>query len=346
MKNHNYTYNQSFRLESGKSLPGITIAYSTLGQLNAAKDNVIWVCHALTANSEVALWWDGLIGEGKFYNPADHFIVCANIIGSCYGTSGPLEVNPTTGKPYYLSFPLFTIRDMVAAHELLRAHLGIEQIHTCIGGSLGGQQAMEWAIEKPQLIENLVLMATNAFHSPWGIAFNESQRMAIAADPTWKDESAEAGQLGMKAARAVALLSYRNYNTYECKQSETDGEKTDNFRASSYQNYQGDKLVKRFNCHSYWYLSKAMDGHNVGRGRGGVEAALGTIKAKTLVIGIKTDILFPVSEQIILAENIHGAVYHQIDSLFGHDGFLIETTQITESLTNFYASRRQKVKTI
>ena len=345
MKNHLFIYNQSFKLESGEILPSLKIAYSTLGELNTSQDNVIWVCHALTANSEAALWWEGLIGEGKFYNPAQHFIVCANIIGSCYGTSGPIEINPENGKPYFLSFPSFTIRDMVAAHELLRAHLGIKNIHTCIGGSLGGQQAMEWAIEKPELIDNLVMLATNAVHSPWGIAFNESQRMAIAADPTWKDASMEAGQQGMKAARAIALLSYRNYNTYEYSQSETDTEKTDNFKASSYQNYQGEKLVKRFNCHSYWYLSKAMDGHNVGRGRGGIEKALGLIKAKTLVIGIKTDILFPVSEQISLAENIHGALYNQIDSLFGHDGFLIETAQITESISNFYASKRQKIKT-
>ena len=344
MKNNLFTYNQSIKLESGETLPELKIAYSTLGQLNAAKDNVIWVCHALTANSEVPLWWDGLIGEGKFYNPAEHFIVCANVIGSCYGSSGPLEINPATNKPYYLSFPLFTIRDMVTAHELLRAHLGIQSIHTCIGGSLGGQQAMEWAIEKPELIQNLVLLATNAVHSPWGIAFNESQRMAIAADPTWRNESPDAGQLGMKAARAIALLSYRNYNTYEYSQSETDTNKADHFKASSYQNYQGEKLVKRFNCHSYWYLSKAMDGHNVGRNRGGVQKALGLIKSKTLVIGIKTDILFPVTEQVTLAENIHAAIYNQIDSIFGHDGFLIETAQITESINNFYASQKQKVK--
>jgi len=345
VKNNLFTYNQPVTLESGESLPSLQIAYSTLGELNASKDNVIWVCHALTANSEMATWWDGLIGEGKFYNPAEHFIVCANIIGSCYGTSCPTEINPLTGKPYYLSFPAFTIRDMVAAHELLRTHLGIKTIHTCIGGSLGGQQAMEWAIIKPELIENLILMATNAVHSPWGIAFNESQRMAIAADPTWKNDSLDAGQQGMKAARAIALLSYRNYDTYSHSQAETDIEKTDNFKASSYQNYQGDKLVKRFNCHSYWYLSKAMDGHNVGRGRGGAEKGLARIIAKTLVIGIRTDILFPVSEQVFLAENIQGAIYNQIDSLYGHDGFLIETSQITDSINSFYTSRHKKVKT-
>ncbi|MFL5731126.1 MAG: homoserine O-acetyltransferase, partial [Cytophagaceae bacterium] len=269
MNNQLLIHKNPFLFESGRSISSLSIAYSVYGNMNPAKDNVIWVCHALTANSEAITWWDGLIGEGKLYDTSKYYVVCANIIGSCYGTSGPLEVNPETGRPYYLSFPQFTIRDLVAAHEILRKHLGIEKIHTCIGGSLGGQQAMEWAIINPDLIENLVLLATNAFHSPWGIAFNEAQRMALQADPTWDRDSADAGQAGMAAARAVALLSYRNYHTYQHSQSEESCEKTDHFKASSYQNYQGEKLVKRFNAHSYWYLSKAMDSHHVGRGRGG-----------------------------------------------------------------------------
>ncbi|HXA01128.1 MAG TPA: homoserine O-acetyltransferase [Cytophagaceae bacterium] len=334
-------YTNAFHFESGHSIKELTIAYSTYGKLNATQDNVIWVCHALTANSEAVNWWDGLIGEGKLYDTSKYYIVCANILGSCYGTSGPLEINPETGIPYYLSFPQFTIRDLVAAHEILRKHLGITKIHTCIGGSLGGQQAMEWAITNPSLIENLVLMATNAQHSPWGIAFNEAQRMAIAADPTWGNESANAGQAGMAAARAIALLSYRNYHTYLHSQSEDNSEKTDDFKASSYQKYQGEKLVKRFNTHSYWYLSKAMDSHNVGRGRGGAEKALRLIKSKTLLVGILTDVLFPIEEQVFLSNNIPGASYHQIDSLFGHDGFLIETTRIEEGIRTFYKSHEK-----
>jgi homoserine O-acetyltransferase len=302
---------------------------------------VVWVCHALTANSEAVSWWDGLIGEGKLYDTSKYYIVCANILGSCYGSSGPLEINPETGIPYYLSFPQFTIRDLVSAHEILRKHLEINKIHTCLGGSLGGQQAMEWAIMNPDLIENLVLLATNAFHSPWGIAFNEAQRMAIKADPTWEHESANAGQAGMAAARAVALLSYRNYHTYQHSQSEDNPDKTDDFKASSYQNYQGEKLVKRFNTHSYWYLSKAMDSHNIGRGRGGAEKALKMIKAKTLLVGILTDILFPVEEQIFLSNNIPGATYYEIDSVFGHDGFLIETTKIEAGINAFYKSHEK-----
>lgn len=338
MKNTDYLHKEDIILESGKKLQGIKINYSTLGTLNAAKDNVIWVCHALTANSDATTWWCGLIGEGKLYDPAKYFIVCDNILGSCYGTSGPTETDPDTGKPYFLSFPEITIRDMVSAHETLRKHLGIEKIHTCIGGSLGGQQAMEWSILRPELIRNLVLLATNAFHSPWGIAFNESQRLGIMADPTWKQERPDAGQAGLKAARAIALLSYRNYATYAHSQSETDINKTGDYKASSYQQYQGDKLVNRFNCHSYIYLSKAMDSHHVGRGRGSAEAALGTIKAQTLLIGIRSDILFPISEQQFLNRHIPGSVYREIESLFGHDGFLIETEKIEGLIADFYQS--------
>jgi homoserine O-acetyltransferase len=343
VENKTFTYNNSYTLESGQTLPALQISYSTSGKLNTEKNNVIWVCHALTANSDVEGWWCGLVGPGFLFDPSKYFIVCANILGSCYGTSGPTEINPNTGKPYFLSFPQVTIRDMVGAHELLRQHLGIDNIHTCIGGSLGGQQALEWSIINPDLISNLILLATNAFHSPWGIAFNESQRMAIKADPTWNSDSLTAGQEGLKAARAIALLSYRNYHTYQATQSEEDHNKKDNFKAISYQNYQGQKLVNRFNCQSYLYLSKSMDSHNVGRGRGSVEKALKLIKSKTLLIGIKSDVLFPVTEQVYLSKHIPGSVYNEIDSIYGHDGFLIETKKIAELIEIFFEKNSVKV---
>lgn len=336
MESKLFKYDQSLPLEIAGELPGFQLHYTTLGKLNAKKDNVVWICHALTANSNVAEWWDGLVGDGKLYNPDQHFIICANVIGSCYGSSGPLEINPHTKKPYYLDFPTVTIRDMVAAIDKLREFLEIDSIHTCVGGSLGGQQAMEWAISKPGLIQNLILMATNAQHSPWGIAFNESQRMAIMADPTWNHEAPDAGVDGLRAARAIAMLSYRNYEAYWNTQSESDIEKTDHYKASSYQIHQGEKLVKRFNTHAYMYLSKAMDSHHVGRGRGGIKNALKLIKAKTLVIGISSDYLFPVSEQKFLAENIQQAVYNEIDSFYGHDGFLVEFKAIAEIIKAFY----------
>ena len=334
--NKNYIYKGVFNFELGETLSELKIDYSTYGTLNKEKSNVIWVCHALTANAEPIEWWPGLVGEGFLYNPSEHFIVCANILGSCYGTSGPIELNPVTGKPYYLSFPQVTIRDMVAAHELLRKHLGIDKIHTCLGGSLGGQQALEWSIQNPNLIDHLILMATNASHSAWGIAFNEAQRMAIKADPTWDADSLDAGKAGMGAARAMALLSYRTYETYKSTQSEDGCETVNNFKAVSYQRYQGEKLIKRFNCHSYLYLTQAMDSHNVGRGRGSVEKALSTIKSKTLLLGIGSDILFPPSEQKFIQHHVAGAIYKEIDSLYGHDGFLIETEEIAGIISEFY----------
>jgi homoserine O-acetyltransferase len=335
MSLNKYIAEQPFPTESGEVLPRLEIAYHTYGQRNADDSNIIWVCHALTANSDVLDWWKGLFGEGRLLDPAKYFIICANNLGSCYGSSGPLSIDPDTGKPYFHSFPDITIRDMVAAHEILRQHLGIEKIHLLIGGSQGGQQAVEWAIDQPGLFERLVLIATNARHSPWGIAFNESQRMAIAADPTWINNTPHAGVEGMKVARSIALLSYRNYHTYDLSQGSSDAAQLDDYPASSYQRYQGDKLAKRFNAFTYWKLSKAMDAHHVGRNRASVEAALAAITAETLVISISSDLLFPPGEQKILAGHIPGAIWESIDSVYGHDGFLTETGALSDILKSF-----------
>lgn len=344
-KSRTYVFesNQPFALEQGAVLPQLQIAYTTLGVLNETRDNVIWVCHALTGNADAADWWNGLIGEGCFYDPQEYFIVCANVIGSCYGSTGPLSVNPLTGGHYYADFPEVTIRDMVRAHELLRKHLNIRQIHTCIGGSLGGQQALEWAISQPLLIQHLILLASNACHSPWGIAFNEVQRMAIYADPTWCEPRPDAGLHGLKAARAIALLSYRNYEAYQLRQHEETNEKLKGFRAAGYVQYQGEKLTKRFNTIAYLRLSQAMDSHNIARGRGEIEQVLATVRSKTLVIGISSDILFPPAEQQLMAQHIPDAVYAEIDSVFGHDGFLVEYEQIKQILKTFYQSAMLRV---
>ena len=179
-----FTSKKQFILESGRKFSELTISYTTLGKLNEAKDNVIWITHALTANANPEEWWNGLVGKGKFYNPEKHFIVCANVIGSCYGSTGPLSINSDTGSAYFHDFPTITIRDIVKSFGLLKTHLGVDKINTLLGGSLGGQQAIEWAIQEPELIENLFLIATNAQHSAWGKAFNESQRLAIKADRT------------------------------------------------------------------------------------------------------------------------------------------------------------------
>ena len=331
-----FKYKEGLVLESGQLLEDITIAYHTYGEYNPQKNNVIWVCHALTANSDVFDWWAGLFGEDDFFNPKEHFIVCANILGSCYGSTGPLSISGEGDSAYYHDFPQLTVRDLVAAHELLRSELGIEKIHTLIGSSLGGMQALEWAYNLNGQLEHLVFLASNAQHSPWGIAFNESQRMAIAVDSTWKESKDTAGLEGMKTARSIALLSYRNYQTYQDTQTETNHDKQDDFKASSYQNYQGLKLANRFNAYSYWELSKIMDGHNIGRGRKSPKDALSQIRAKTLVIGVKSDLLFPIAEQEFVAQNIPGSEYAEINSLYGHDGFLLEQKQLTKVIQSFY----------
>jgi homoserine O-acetyltransferase/O-succinyltransferase len=331
-----FEHKEPFKLESGKQLRSLEIGFHTYGKLNANKDNVVWVCHALTANSDVFDWWKGLFGDNNHFNPDEHFVVCANILGSNYGTTSPLSTNPVTGLPFYLAFPQVSVRDMVKAHQLLAEHLEIKDINIIIGGSLGGQQALEWSIMQPERIKNLILIATNARHSPWGIAFNESQRLAIAADRSFYANTSDGGAKGMKAARSIALLSYRGYKTYGITQQEETDKKVDDFKASSYQNYQGDKLVKRFNAYSYWYLTKVMDSHNVGRGRHGVEKALSLIKARTLVIGIKSDLLFPIEEQQYLFRHIPKAAFAELDSFYGHDGFLIETELLTNVITSFF----------
>ncbi|TAE21038.1 MAG: homoserine O-acetyltransferase [Candidatus Kapaibacterium sp.] len=330
---HRTRIDAPFTLESGAILPHLEIAYHTYGTLNTARNNVVWVCHALTGNSDAASWWDGLIGEGKLFDPREYFIVCANMLGSCYGSSGALTLNPTTNEPYYLDFPQVSVRDMARAHILLRKKLGIDRISIGLGGSMGGQQLLEWAVLEPSVFDVIVPMATNARHSPWGIAFNESQRLALLADSTFKERSSDAGSAGLKAARSIGILSYRNYETFQQTQRDKEkNEELDNFRASSYQGYQGEKLVQRFHAHSYWHLSKAMDSHNLGRGRTSVEAALRSITAKAFVIGISTDILFPVEEQKLIAEHIPNAEYIEISSPYGHDGFLIEFPTLTTIL--------------
>ena len=343
MSLNTYTHTKDFKLESGKHLAGIEIAYHAFGKLNQHKNNVIWVCHALTANSDVLDWWAGLFGEDNLFNPDEHYIVCANVLSSPYGTTNPLSINPATGQPYYLAFPQCTIRDMVKAHILLADHLGIENIKVLIGGSLGGQQALEWAIIQPERIEHAILIATNAKHSPWGIAFNESQRLAISADRTFYSGTANGGSKGLKAARSIALLSYRGYQTYHVTQQDNNDNLLDDYKASSYQGYQGEKLIKRFNAYSYWHLSKTMDSHNVGRGRESIEAALELIKAKTLVIGIASDILFPVAEQQYLAKHIANATYVEYDSIYGHDSFLVETEILTKTIDAFLGDANGKI---
>jgi homoserine O-acetyltransferase len=326
-----YHYKKPFHLDAGGHFPEIEIAYNTWGELNKAGDNVIWICHALTANSDVQEWWPEMLSERHFINPKKHFIVCANILSSCYGSTSPMSINPETGKKYYRDFPMVTMRDLAKQHDLLREHLGIKKIYLMLGGSVGGMQAMEYGIMFPDNVENLMLSATSATQTAWACAFDESQRMAIETDPTFNDGTDEGGLDGMKVARSIALLSYRNNETYNDTQP-NDDETIIGQRACSYQRYQGEKLAKRYDAYSYYQMTLLADSHNVGRGRGSVEEGLSRIKARTLCVGVSTDILYPTGDQKFLAKHIPNATYDEIGSPFGHDGFLIEVQKISAVL--------------
>ncbi|HRE50259.1 MAG TPA: homoserine O-acetyltransferase [Flavitalea sp.] len=331
-----FDHKESFLLESGQMLPGIAITYHAYGKLNEYKSNVVWICHHLTANSDAATWWNGIVGEGRIFDPAKYFIVCANILGSCYGSSGPLSINPATGEPYYQTFPQLTIRDMVNAHILLRKHLGINHIELLIGGSMGGYQALEWSVMEKERVGKLILLCSSAAESAWGIAVHTAQRLAIEADSSWKDPSPHAGRNGLKAARAIGLISYRNYRILVEKQTDPDKEKTDHFKAASYILYQGEKLVNRFNAYSYWLLTKAMDSHQLARGRNqDIQKILNGILQRTLIIGVQSDILCPLPEQQLLADQIPNSVLSIIDSAYGHDGFIVEGETISRIINDW-----------
>jgi len=325
-------------LEGGEFLPHVTVQYSTYGKLNKEKSNVIWVCHALTGDDQVHNWWSPIFGKNQFLDPDKYFIVCANVLGSCYGTTGPTSAILPHGFERR-NFPLITIRDIVKLHQRLADYLGLDHIKTLIGPSLGGQQALEWAVSDHQRFENVCVIAANAKHSAWGVAFNESQRMALWSDETFRSNYKDGGKFGLRAARAIALLSYRSYDCYQATQNEEHDFKVDSYRASSYQNYQGDKIVKRFSPYSYWTLSKAMDSQNIGRDRGGVRKALSNLPVKLLTIGISTDVLFPPNEQEEIAEFAKNGIFRRIDSIYGHDGFLIEGEQLNKILFDLHEER-------
>ncbi len=325
---HVFEFREPLYLECGEVLNGWKIAFHTFGRLNDQKDNVIWVCHALTANSDVFEWWPGMVGPGLLMDTNRYFVICANILGSCYGSTGPLSVNPETGNIWLHRFPLITVRDQVKTLQALKNFLGITKIQLGIGGSLGGQQVLEWAIAEPDLFEFIAPIATNARASAWGIGFSESQRMALLADPGYWGDHPDGGHAGLAAARSIALLSYRNQHTYNSTQTDPDEDKLTGFKVTSYQQYQGEKLKRRFNAWSYFTITRMLDSHNVGRGRGGVSKALKSIQAKALVIAISSDLLFPREEQQYLAREIKHSEYFEVDSFYGHDGFLIEVDAI------------------
>lgn len=329
-----YQHNHPFKLELGGALPQLTIAYHTYGNLNADRSNAVWVCHALTANSDVADWWPHTVEKGAFLDPEKYFIVCANILGSHYGTTGPLTPMPDTGEPLYADFPKLTISDMARAHALLANTLGIKKIYKLVGSSVGGFQALEWAAMEPQRFDNMVLIATAAKASPWAIAIDETQRMAIMSDKSYGERRDDAAQAGLAAARAIGMLTYRGPEGYNRTQSDRpESDITDPHRACTYQRYQGEKLCRRYNAYSYVTILDAFDTHDIGRKRGGLEKTLASLTMPVTVVGISSDIIFTPPEMRALAQALPNSRYYEIDSDMGHDGFLVEHGQLNKILT-------------
>ncbi len=312
-----YNHNGDFKLESGDVATRLTIAYHTYGTLNADASNVVWVCHAFTASSDVADWWKGAVEEGSLLDPTKYFIVCANCLGSCYGT----EIYDAS-----VEIPFLTMRDLGQVHSLLADHLGLKKIHKLIGGSTGGMQAMEWAYAEPWRFDHLYLLATVPYTSAWVQASSEAQRMAISG--------AKEPQKGLEAARAISMLQFRGEDPYNLTQDDSTTDKLKDFKVCSYQRYQGEKFERRFKVSNYLSLLGSLDNHNIGRGRGGVAKALSDINVPTTVVSISSDIIFPPRDVRVLADNIPNAQYFEIDSVWGHDGFLLEMKQLTAIIHN------------
>lgn len=334
MRYNRITIEEPFRFEAGGEIRGLELVYHTSDRDYRPGEPVVWICHALTGNSDPEDWWPQLAGPGKLLDPDRYFIVCVSMLCSPYGAAGPAAVDPGSGKPYLLDFPRTTVRDIVAAGILVRKHLGIGRIDLMIGPSIGGFQAYEWAVTEPGTVRSAVFLATAVRVPPFLTAFNESQRLALLADPSFRAaESLGGGRAGLVCARSVALLSYRTWAGYNGTQAEAVDDALFAGRAASYQRYQGEKLVRRdFDAYSYWYLTYALDSMNVGRGRGGVEAALARVEADCTVVCIDSDVLFPPEDGRAAAAALRKACYREIRSRFGHDGFLIENDQLTAIL--------------
>ncbi len=358
-----------FVLENGQSLPRVDVAYETYGMLNSARDNVILVQHGLTGSSHAAGkyapenrsvgYWDGLIGPGKVFDTDRFYVVATNSLGGCRGTTGPASPNPLTGQPYGVSFPLVTIRDMVRVQErMLREHLGITRLSLVTGGSMGGMQALEWAVMFPDRVRNLLPIATGAYSTARSIAFNELARRAIRLDPAWKHGDYYGGadggpQHGLALARMIATMTYLSQDAMESRfgrtpatqgiSADTDLERDlhARFDVEEYLYAEGAALVRRFDANSYLYVSKAIDLHDLARGYDSLDAALARITARTLLVAIRSDELFPPyqTDEIVSALRRHGHDVSSfvLESTYGHDAFLVEQDRMLPALRRFVA---------
>ncbi|CCI24871.1 homoserine O-acetyltransferase MetX [Microcystis aeruginosa] len=321
-----YSPPHPFVLESGAVLERVRIAYRTWGILNNKRDNGVIVCHAFTGWADVEAWWEPLLGTGRVLDPTRDFIVCSNILGSCYGTTGPTSIDPRTGKPYGPTFPEITVRDLVHLQRLLMDALGIESLRLVIGGSLGGMQVLEWALLYPERTRSIAVIAASGRHSAWCIALGEAQRGAIYADPDWQGGNYSLDRppaRGLSAARMMAMTTYRSHASFEERFGREYGEGGE-FTIARYLEYQGKKLVERFDANAYITLSRAMDRHDVTRTGKSYESVLQSIQQPTVIVAIDSDLLYPPVEQEELAKYIPNSELFWLRSPHGHDAFLMD----------------------
>jgi len=331
-----------FELESGVVLRQVQVAYRTWGRLNPEGTNALVVCHALTGSADVDQWWGDLLGPGRAFDTDRFFVVCANVLGSPYGTTSPLTINPDTGRPYGPEFPLVTIRDTVNLHRRLLEHLGVRQVAVTVGGSMGGMQVLEWAFQG-DFVRAIIPIAVGGRHSAWCIGWSEAQRQAIYADPRWRGgyyDPDDPPVHGLAIARMIAMISYRSYQSFEARfgrRRMLRGEE-ERFAVESYLHYQGEKLVRRFDANCYVRLTQKMDTHDVSRGRGPYPEVLAEVRQPALVVGIDSDVLYPLAEQEELATHLPNASLYVLHSPHGHDAFLIETQTLNEVLRKWISA--------
>jgi homoserine O-acetyltransferase len=331
-----FAFRDPFGLESGTSLPSLALAYRTWGRLAPAADNAVVVCHALTGSADVDAWWPALLGPGRALDPERDFVVCVNVPGSCYGSTGPVTAAPD-GTPWGARFPAFTVRDTVNAQRALLDHLGVRAVRLVLGGSLGGMQALEWAL-LDRRVRSAAVIAAPARHEAWAIAWSDAQRRALVADPAW-DSDRSAVRAGLAAARAIAMISYRAPQSFAARFGRGVGER-EPFAVRDWLAHHGRALLERFDAASYAVLLDTMDAHDVGAGRGGVEAALGAVHVPVLVLGIDSDHLYPPREIEALASALPRGELAWLRSPHGHDAFLIEARDVEREVRAFRARHR------
>ncbi len=355
-----FTHHGPFRFKSGQTIPSFTLRYETYGTLNATRDNAVLICHALSGDHHCAGWhsegdakpgwWNNLIGPGKAVDTRRFFVVCANVLGGCQGSTGPSSPDPATGRPYATRFPFVTIRDMVAAQKLLLDHLGVSELHAVLGGSMGGMTAMLFAIDYPQFTRRQIIMASTANESAQAIAFNEVGRQAIMQDPAWNngDYAREGGpRVGLAIARMMAHITYLSDAGMDRKfgrrKRESAGGESYTFDAQfeveSYLRHQGQSFINRFDANSYLYITRAIDQFDPARAYGSLEEAFAPVQAESLVIGFTSDWLFPPEQNRAIALALlragKRASYAELSTDLGHDSFLLESADLYALIRGF-----------